>query len=176
MNRIMLIDDEENILRALRRVLTGKDREIEDFTDPVEALRRARVATFDLFVSDFRMPGMTGAQLLTEIRQLQPEAMRIILSGYADLESVLAAINEAQIYRFICKPWQDHDLKMAVVQALEHRAMLAENRRLADQVRHQQEALAKQRTALERLEAEHPELTRIEWGPDGSIPLNEHDI
>ena len=60
MNRIMLIDDEENILRALRRVLGSQDCEIETFTQPVEALRRAQVANFDLFISDYRMPGMDG--------------------------------------------------------------------------------------------------------------------
>jgi two-component system, probable response regulator PhcQ len=173
MNRIMLVDDEENILRALRRVLGNEDCEIETFTQPAEALRRAQVANFDLFISDYRMPGMDGVQLLTAIKELQPDAMRLILSGYADLEGVLVAINQAEIYRFICKPWQDDELRLAIHQALEHRRVLMENRHLAQLLREQQQELAKHKSALEQLAASHPALANVSWAPDGSIILDE---
>ena len=175
MSRIMLVDDEENILRALRRVLAADDWEIETYTQPADALRRAQVANFDLFLSDYRMPGMDGVQFLEQARQLQPEAMRIVLSGQADLDGVLGAINRAAIFRFISKPWQDSELKLIVQQALDYRAMLIENRRLADLVRRQREELDQQKSALEHLAAQHPELTRVNWGPDGSILLDDDE-
>lgn len=173
MNRIMLVDDEENILRALRRVLSRDCCEIETFSQPAEALRRAQVANFDLFISDYRMPGLDGVQLLTAIKDLQPDAMRLILSGYADLDGVLVAINQAEIYRFICKPWQDDELRLAIHQALEHRRVLIENRHLAQLLREQQQELDRHKNALEQLAASHPQLANVNWAPDGSIILDE---
>jgi two-component system, probable response regulator PhcQ len=173
MNRIMLVDDEENILRALRRVLGRESCEIETFTQPAEALRRAQVANFDLFIADYRMPGLDGVQLLTAIRDLQPDSMRIILSGYADLESVLIATKQAEIYRFICKPWQDDELRLAVHHALEHRQVQIENRHLAQLLREQQQEIDRHKSALEQLAATHPQLVKVNWAPDGSILFDE---
>lgn len=174
MDRLMLVDDEPSILRSLRLVLGDPSREIEVYTDPKEALMRAQTATFDLIMSDFRMPQMDGVQFLTEIKKLQPAAMRLILSGYAELEGVLKAINQAEIYRFVCKPWDDHDLKTTVQRALDHHHVVAENQRLLMQVRMQRDELKKHRNALERLEADHPELVKVTWEDDGSIVLEDH--
>jgi len=171
--RIMLVDDERNVLKALERVLAAPDRTLEGFTEPLEALKRAHTATFDLVLTDYRMPGMDGVELLTEFKVLQPDAMRLVLSAYGDLRSILAAINEAQIYRYITKPWEDGDLRHAVEKALAYRAMQVENRRLAEQVRSQQSRLARHEAALRQLEEENPELARVAWEADGSIWLEE---
>ena len=175
MNRIMLVDDEPNILRALQRVLTADDREIEVYTQPGEALRRAQVAGFDLFLSDYRMRELDGVQFLSAVKGLQPDAMRIILSGYTELDALLSAINQAEIYRFICKPWQDEDLRQTVRNALDYRHMLLENRYLAEQVRRQQGEIERNKGAFERLAAEHPELTHVNWAADGSILLDDDE-
>ena len=175
MYRIMIVDDEENVLRALRRALAEKDIEIELFSHPHEALRRAQIANFDLVISDYRMPDMDGIRLLSEMKQLQPDAMRIIISGHADLEGLIKAINAAEIFRFISKPWYDHDLTLCVSHALQHRAILVENRRLADEVRAQRKELDRQKTVLQKLEAKYPDLVRINWGQDGAIILGEDD-
>src|SRR6202007_557071 len=131
--RILLVDDEPHILRALQRLLrnglkdTGGARyEGESFPDPgvalggaregAFALARARECAFALAISDQRMPGMTGVEFLSQLRQVQPDCGRIILSGYADLNALVAAINEAEIARFISKPWADFDLLSAVRQ------------------------------------------------------------
>lgn len=173
MYRIMIVDDEPYILNALLRMLGNKgDWEIETYDSPHEAFRRARVANFELFISDFRMPEMDGVDFLNQIKQIQPESMRLILSGHADMEAVLGAINEAEIYRFICKPWNDYDLVATIEQALAHRDVLVSNRRLADQVRQQQEELDNRKTALERLAERHPALVEVDWAPDGSIILD----
>ncbi len=176
MRRIMLVDDEENVLRALRRVLATEPWEIELFTEPEEALRRAATTPFDLVLSDYRMPRMDGIVFLGAFKELRPEAIRLILSGYADLEAVIDAINHAEIYRFISKPWQNYDLKAILAEALTHRDLLLENARLADRVRAQDAILNRQRVELERLEKEHPGITQVEWAVDGSIQLRPEDI
>jgi two-component system probable response regulator PhcQ len=173
MPRIMLVDDEPNVLRALERLLASPQLEIECFDDPEQALRRIHTATFDLVLSDFRMPRLDGVELLKQIRVMQPDAMRLILSAHTDLQAILSAINEAEIYRFIAKPWDPYDLKRTIDQALAHRAMLVENRRLAQQVRNQQEQISRQEMALRELERSHPEIARVVWGEDGSVLLDQ---
>lgn len=138
----MIVDDEENILSSLKRVLgRSKNIEIETFISATDALKRAQIANFELFISDYRMPEMDGIQFLVETKELQPESMRIMLSGHADLDSVLSAVNHAEIYRFICKPWIEYELIATVKQALDYRDIQLENRILADQIRQQQEEL-----------------------------------
>jgi len=177
MYRILLVDDEENILKALRRTLRQKQGwEVETRTRAEEALRCMRVMNFELVLSDYRMPEMDGVQFLIQVKRLQPEAMRLIISGYTDLEALLGAINEASIYRFISKPWNDYDLVATLEQALSYRDTLVENRRLADQVRAQRQQLDRQQAALEELEAKYPGITKVDREPDGSIRLDESKV
>jgi DNA-binding NtrC family response regulator len=172
----MVIDDEENILKALSRVLRNQDGwEFETYVNPHDALKRATTSNFDLFLSDFRMPEMDGVKLLTQIRYLQPESMRLILSGYTDLDALIGAINQAEIYRFIVKPWQDLELTETIKQALCFRDIQVENRFLADQLRAQQVELDKRKDLLEKYRDRHPELFSVEWADDGSIILEDHN-
>lgn len=184
MYHILLVDDEQNILNALRRQLMsplfhGEGRcrfKVESFTSPGEALKRAGEGIpFDLVISDYRMPEMDGVTFLKSFRNIQPHAERLILSGYADLDALIGAINQAQIYRFIAKPWTDHDLLTVISQALAHHDLLLENQRLADQVRMQRGIISRQEMALRRLEEESPGITKVHWGPDGSVILDEED-
>lgn len=173
MYRIMVVDDEQNILNAMRRI-TRKEKgwEVEFFDSSNEALKRARAASFELFLSDFRMPEMDGVKFLSETKKIHPDAMRLILSGYTDLEALLGAINEAEIFRFISKPWQDYDLITTLKQALSQRDMLMENRSLADKVRSQKAELENRKTALERLRESNPVLADVKWTSDGAIILD----
>ena len=116
---------------------------------------------------------MDGVKFLKESKMIQDEAIRVILSGCTDLDALMGAINEAEIFRFISKPWQDYDLTMTLSQALAHREILVENRRLADQVRAQQTELENRKTALERLRSTNPVLADVQWSDDGSILLEE---
>jgi len=172
----LLVDDEENVLKALRRTLASELYEIEIFTKGVDALKQAEHNAFDLVISDYRMPEMNGVEFLIQFKELQPDTMRLILSGYSDLEALLGAINQAEIFRFISKPWEDYELKTAISQALDHRAILLENQRLADQVRAQQTQLAEQQKILKKLEAESPGITQVRWAADGSIILDDTDL
>lgn len=174
MYRIMLIDDEENILKALHRVLhRQKDWEVETYSNGADAIKRARVTSFDLFLSDFRMPEMDGVELLSQIKELQPDSMRFILSGFTDLDALLGAINKANIFRFISKPWDDADLIVSIKQALEIRDVIIENRILADEVRRQKEELEKRKKTIDIMQSDHPDLFKVNWGDDGSIIVDE---
>lgn len=185
MYRIMLVDDEPNILNALRRLFSSpslpdngsSNFQVETFTSPRQALQRAEEGVvFDLVISDFRMPEMDGVSFLKAFRQIQPHAARLILSGYADLEALVGAINEAQISRFVSKPWHDYELKSAVAQALAQRELLLENQQLADQVRLQLGVISKQEMALRRLEEESPGITKVHWSADGSVIFDETEL
>lgn len=180
--RIMLVDDEEGILKALRRLLLATPciyhgdvykLEVEIFSSPRAALERARQQAFDLVLSDYRMPEMDGVAFLKAVREIQPEAARMILSGYADLNALVGAINEAKIYRFLAKPWNDYELVSAIAEALAYRDLLAERERLADEARLAHGKLSPEEAELKRLERLEPGLTKVNWGPDGSVILDE---
>jgi response regulator RpfG family c-di-GMP phosphodiesterase len=112
-------------------------------------------------------------QFLKAFRALQPDAARLILSGYADLNGLIGAINEAGISRFLSKPWNDYELVAAIGQALALREMTLENQRLADQSRLAMGKLSAEELERKRLEAEEPGITQVIWGPDGSVLLDE---
>jgi response regulator RpfG family c-di-GMP phosphodiesterase len=146
--------------------------EVEAFSSPVAALVRARQEDFDLFISDFRMPEMDGIEFLKGSKALQPDAARLILSGYADLNALVRAVNEVGIERFIGKPWNDYDLMSAIGQALAHRELLLENRELANLVRLEMGDKTPEQIETERLEGIEPGITAVNWGPDGSVLLD----
>jgi len=183
MFRILLVDDEPNILQALKRGLAqlkpeeldGARPMIEAFTSGAEALKRADLVNFDLVISDYRMPQMDGVEFLTQLIGKQPNVARVILSGYTDLKAIITAVNDIQIFRYLTKPWYDAELRWIVRQALSQRAMHLENQRLADQVRAQSRYIDRQRLELERLEAESPGITRIERDVDGAILIEDDD-
>lgn len=180
--RVMLVDDEPNILKALRRLLSTTPCAYDGATypltleiheSPLEALERARHTAFDLFMADYRMPRMNGVEFLKAVREIQPGAARLVLSGYADLNGLIGAINDAQIYRFLAKPWNDYELVSAIAQALAYRDLLLETQELADQARLARGRLTPQELEMRRLEAAEPGITRVNWGPDGSVLLDE---
>ena len=177
--QLLILDDEEPILNALTRVIhrigadrLGGDCQLRAFTDPAKALLSLQDESYDLIVTDFRMPAMSGLDFLREAIAYQPDAARIVISGQADLPMVVAAINDAQVFRFVGKPWDDGELQLAVVQALQINALRRENQRLADLVRVQQGMISRQDAALRQLEAECPGITRVERDENGAIYLD----
>ncbi|PPC90912.1 MAG: response regulator [Methylobacter sp.] len=172
-SRILLVDDEPNVLHALTRLL--KNYSVTSFTSGEEALLAAKESQFDLVISDYRMPDLSGVEFLTFFKVLQPDAIRLILTGYADLKGIQQAINEAEVFRFINKPWNNFEILNAVTRGLEHRHVLIENRRLAGEVRRQRALLKEQDAILQALEAKDPGITKVNWGPDGSIFIKAED-
>lgn len=119
---ILLVDDEEYILRVLQRVLVEeKCFEIITATSGQEALEKIRERRIDIVISDQRMPGMSGVELLTQIKQMYPDSVRILLSGFTDIDALIGAINEGEVCRFISKPWDNEELKKLIYTTLEQR-------------------------------------------------------
>mgnify|MGYP001627923179 FL=1 len=127
--RVLLVDDEENILRSLRRVLRLEPYELVTAESGDAALGVLESERVDLIISDARMPGMDGPTLLSNARRRWPWIVRILLTGYADMNSTIKAINDGRIYQYISKPWDDDELRTTIRQALAFQ--YSERRRLA---------------------------------------------
>jgi len=180
MSTLLIVDDEPNVLSALRRLCQNSaippalpDPSVTTFTSPLAALAHIANHKADLVISDYRMPDMDGAVFLTRVKEIQPDAARIILSACTDMDGIIRAINHAGIFRFVSKPWSDHDLKAAIIEVLAHRNLLLENRRLADELRSQRGVISRQQLELERLEMESPGITRVRWSDDGGVLLQD---
>jgi response regulator RpfG family c-di-GMP phosphodiesterase len=127
---ILFVDDEKSILSSLRRLFRTSPYELLTAISGAEALDILKVRMVDLVVSDMRMPEMDGAEFLTKVASQWPETIRILLTGYSDLESTIAAVNNGRIYRYLSKPWEENDLRMTIHQALEKKTIEKERDRL----------------------------------------------
>jgi response regulator RpfG family c-di-GMP phosphodiesterase len=127
--KLLLVDDEKNILHSLQRALRPEPWDVTTANSGESALAVMAVEKFDLVISDARMPCMDGLTLLSEIRRRYPWCIRILLTGYVDIDSTIKAINEGQVYRYIHKPWDDNELRLIIRQALAFQH--SERRRLA---------------------------------------------
>lgn len=169
---ILLVDDEPNVLAALHRSLRVPLRDrarIELFSDTELALKRVREHAFDVVVSDFRMPKQDGVSFLLDVQGIQPRAVPMIVSGSADVSTLVRAVNQAQVFRYILKPWNDDELIESVMLALARANAGKEEALLADAMRVQQGRLPAQEAERRRLEAQEPGLTHVDWGPNGEV-------
>ena len=124
---LVIVDDEEMVLASLRAFLTLEtDYEVLTFDSPLKALESIRENQIDLVISDYLMPEMTGIEFLLEVKKLQPYATRVLLTGYADKENAISAINEVNLYQYIEKPWSNEDLKLIIQNGLERRFLMAD--------------------------------------------------
>jgi two-component system probable response regulator PhcQ len=176
MYHILAVDDEPLVLSALKRSLIAKETidnsasfQVETHTDPNAALQRLEETAFDAVLSDYRMPAMNGVDFLSRVRVIQPDVVRIILSGYTDLNALVSAVNQVGIARFISKPWVDYELKATLIETLKARELLIENQRLADIVRVERGLLSRHEAELRRLEKESPGITHVKWGSAGEV-------
>lgn len=136
MYNVMIVDDEECILKAMERIFRFcSDLNIEYFQSPEQALRRSRVFVFDVIMSDYRMPEMNGLDFLIATKEFQPDAMRIILSAHVDAGSLMQAINQVGIDKYLTKPWDNEELIETIYSACKRRTTIVENRMLSDMVR-----------------------------------------
>lgn len=146
---LLFVDDEANILASLKRLFRPFGYRIFTAESGAAGLEIMAKETVDLVISDMRMPEMNGAQFLEQVRHKWPEAIRILLTGYADIGSTIDAINKGQIYRYISKPWEDNDITISVRQALERRALEQEKERLKALTLRQNEELKELNASLE---------------------------
>ncbi len=128
--RILCVDDEPNILAALRRLFRASGYQVLIAQSGQEGLKMLETETVDLVISDMRMPHMDGAQFLEQVRAGWPDSVRILLTGYSEVHSIVSAINRGEIHRYIAKPWDENDLLLIVRQALERKYLIDEKQRL----------------------------------------------
>ncbi|HYD81969.1 MAG TPA: HD domain-containing phosphohydrolase [Paucimonas sp.] len=147
--RILFVDDEQNILSSLRRLFRTHGYQVLTADGGASGLEILEKEAVDLVISDMRMPQMDGAQFLEKVRERWPDTIRLLLTGYSDIQSILAAINRGEIYRYITKPWDDNDIVLVVRHALERRALEQEKRRLELLTQRQNEELRALNAGLE---------------------------
>jgi diguanylate cyclase (GGDEF)-like protein len=149
--RLLLVDDEQNILSALKRLLRRDGYLIYTASSGLEALALLDGTEVDVIVSDQRMPGMLGADFLRAARAKYPDTVRIMLSGYTELQSVTDAVNEGAIYKFLTKPWDDELLRGHISEAFRIKEAADENRRLSGALGGLNEQLASANRQLKEL-------------------------
>lgn len=146
---ILCVDDEPNILSALQRLLRRQGYQVVTAESGAQGLLVLEQQAVDLVISDMRMPEMDGAHFLEQVRQRWPETVRVLLTGYADVESTMAAINKGEIYRYIAKPWDDNDVLLLLLHALERKQLQQEKARLEALTQSQNEELKTLNASLE---------------------------
>jgi response regulator RpfG family c-di-GMP phosphodiesterase len=118
---ILCVDDEPGILSALRRLFRAKGFQVQVAEGGKAGLAMLETQSFDLVISDMRMPEMDGAEFLEQVRSRWPSCVRLLLTGYADSEALASAFKRGEIYRHIAKPWDDNDILLIVREALQYR-------------------------------------------------------
>jgi two-component system probable response regulator PhcQ len=167
-SKLLLVDDEPNLTSALVRSLDRRQFEIFTADSAQQGLLILAGNEIDVVVSDERMPGMTGSQFLSEVRKKWPNTIRMILSGQADLEAAVRAINEGEVYRFLLKPCHPKELQMTILQGLQHKKLVAQSRKLL--MEHQ-----KNMNLLEALEKDNPGITKVDMDDDGVIDMEAYE-
>lgn len=169
MSTVLCVDDEPNILSALQRVLRGDVDRVLTAGGGEEALALLEHESVDLVISDMRMPGMDGLQLLERLHVRRPDTERILLTGHSDIDSAIGAVNRGAVFRYLQKPWQEPLLRSAVHDALERQGLRREAERLQALTQRQNAELeqrvqartAELREAHERLQRQHLKSIRV---------------
>jgi len=147
---LLLVDDEENILTSLNRLLRRDGYQILRANSARAGLELLAENKVGVILSDQRMPEMSGVEFLRKAKQLYPDTVRIVLSGYTELKSVTDAINEGSVYKFLTKPWEDNLLREHIREAFERYEMAHENQRMASEIMQANETLSSAKRELEQ--------------------------
>ncbi|MEF3168161.1 MAG: response regulator [Deltaproteobacteria bacterium] len=147
---ILFIDKEENILKAIHRLLHNENYRLLFTTDPDKALEILKTEDVAVIISAQNIPKMTGTELLTKAKAIDPDIIRIILTGYADINTAIESINKGEVFRFIIKPWDDDELKTVIRQAIFQHFLVVENKRLLKVTQEQNQQLEELNAGLEK--------------------------
>ena len=123
---ILIVDDEEMVLTSLSTYLTLEtEHDVATFTSAARALTYLAQNDVGIIISDFLMPEMDGITFLAKARELRPDVPRVILTGYADKENAIKAINQVALYQYVEKPWDNDELRLIIRNGLEKKQLLA---------------------------------------------------
>jgi response regulator RpfG family c-di-GMP phosphodiesterase len=146
---ILCVDDEPNILQSLKRLLRREGYSMLLASSGEEAFKLLEENEVHLIISDQRMPQMSGTDFLASVKEKYPDVLRVILTGYTDVDSITESINKGHIYKFFLKPWNDNNLKLEIRQALEQYDLVKANRHLDETVIRQNHELQRINEKLE---------------------------
>jgi two-component system response regulator HupR/HoxA len=165
---VLVVDDEIRSQEALRRTLE-EDFEVHTASSAAEARAIMEGEAIDIVLTDQRMPEVSGVEFLKQVRELWPETVRIIISGYTDSEDIIAGINEAGIYQYLLKPWHPEQLLLTLKRAAELQGLEQENRRLTMELRSAEPALRRQVEASRARVKQAFDLANIVRAPDSPL-------
>ncbi len=132
---VLLVDDEEMVIASIRAFLQLEtDYDIHAFTDPEQAAQFAGQSPLDVAISDYLMPGMNGIQLLARVKEAQPEASRVLLTGHADKQSAIQAINQVALFQYLEKPWDNDQLLLVVRSGVERARLFRDLRKKVEEL------------------------------------------
>lgn len=195
---VLCVDDEPNILKSMERLLSTEPYQLVTASSGQQALELMSQMTVDVVISDMRMPHMSGSELVARIATHYPDTVRMVLTGYADLQSAITAVNDGAIHRYLQKPWQNEDLKVTIREALEKLQLQRKNKLMQRQlsllnkqlqeVNQQLEQKVNQRTAqlrqsLRQLHDEHNAMYKVLYNVvsiapdfDGGVAQNVSEV
>lgn len=148
------MDDDINILNSLKRLLRKDGYTIFTSENTTEALDIFHDNSINMVLCDQRMPGMSGTEFLSVIREKYPDVIRIVLTGYTDIDTITESINKGHIFKFILKPWDDQNLRLEIRQGLDHYDLIQSNKRLHETIIRKNEELEKINRNLEHMVSE----------------------
>src|SRR6201996_6424334 len=146
---ILIVDDEEIVLVALRDTLLREGYNVVASPHAVHALSVLKEQTFSVVITDQQMPMITGLEFLAQVKQSQPDATRILITAVLSLSTVIDAINKGEIYRFVVKPWLREELLATVKNAVQRYELISHNTRLQAATQEMNQKLAQLNHALE---------------------------
>jgi EAL domain-containing protein (putative c-di-GMP-specific phosphodiesterase class I)/CheY-like chemotaxis protein len=169
---LLLVDDEEHILSALKRLFRRDGYRVLTAGSGAQGLEVLAAHTVDVIVSDQRMPGMTGVEFLRRAKEMRADTVRMTLSGYTDLQSIIDAVNEGSVYKFLTKPWDDARLREHVAQDFRVRELADENQRLTREITTSNTELAEANRRLKCLaDREHERVNAMTGAADAARGL-----
>ncbi|MFT5387475.1 MAG: signal transduction histidine kinase [Lysobacterales bacterium] len=147
---LLVFDDEESILNSLKRIFMNEPIGIVTTTDPQQALSIIEKEDIKVVFSDYRMPKISGTEFLKKVKELKPDVIRILFTGFDDFSAAAEAINIGEVYRFVSKPWNIEELKSTVEHAIEHYDLVMHNRDLILETKQKNEELEEVNQKLQK--------------------------
>lgn len=149
---ILIVDDEDSILNAFKRILADEDYEVHTVNNGFDGLNKLRAAKkpYSLIISDQRMPEMNGVQFFAQAKDISPDSARILLTGYADSDSIIEAINKGGVHLYFTKPWHEEEILLHIKQSISKVEVLAENKRLVELIKVKNDELLELNKGLEQ--------------------------
>ena len=146
---LLIIDDEENILKSLSRLFEEEPYELVTCSSGEEGLEKLKTFKVSVIISDNRMPGMSGIDFFQKAIKIAPDALRVMMTGFTDIDAVISSINKGEVYRYITKPWKDDEIKAVIKGCVKHYELIEQNKYFSELIAKQNEELKDLNKGLE---------------------------